>query len=83
MPFDSVSFWDMAGECHMTVPGERPISDASLVPLPGDRVTFDKDEEQFTVVYREFKYGAGTCFIMVFVQPSSRDPASPKQPESD
>ena len=71
--FDSVSFWDMAGERHLEVPGERSIQDASMLPLPGDRVSFERDEEQFTVVYREFKFRHGTCYVMVNVQPVARD----------
>lgn len=71
--FDSVSFWDMAGERHLEVPSERTIQDITMVPLPGDRVSFERDDEQFIVAYREFKFRHGTCYVMVNVQPAARD----------
>jgi hypothetical protein len=70
--FDSVAFWDMAAERHLQVPGDRNIQDIGMVPLPGDRISFERDDEQFIVVYREFKFRRGTCFIMVNVQPAAR-----------
>lgn len=32
--FDSVLFWDMAGERHLRVPRERTIQNIGMVPLP-------------------------------------------------
>ena len=71
--FDSVAFWDMAGECHLDISGNRSICDVAMIPLPGDRVSFAKDDEQYSVVYREFKFRNGTCFVIVNVQPVARD----------
>jgi hypothetical protein len=70
--FDSVLFWDMAGERHLDVPGSRAIRDINMVPLPGDRISFEHDEEQFIVAYRTFRFRGGICFIMVHVQPAAR-----------
>jgi hypothetical protein len=72
IPFDSVSFWDMAGERHLPISGQRTIQEISMVPLPGDRVSFDRDEEQFVVAYREFKFHGGICHVRVNVQPATR-----------
>lgn len=71
--FDSVSFWDMAGERHMPIVGSRSIQDIAMVPLPGDRIQFEGEQWQFMVVYREFTFRNGICHIMVNVQPAARD----------
>ena len=71
--FDGVSFWDMANERRLSVSDTRSIRDASMVPLPGDRVSFETDEEQFLVVYREFTFRHGLCLVTVNVQPAARD----------
>ncbi len=71
--FDSVSFWDMAGENHLGVPGERSIRDVGMIPLPGDRVSFGRDDEQFVVAYREFNFHGGICHVRVNVQPAARN----------
>jgi hypothetical protein len=70
--FDSVLFWDMAGERHLDVPGAGTIKDINMVPFPGDRISFERDEEQFIVAYRTFKFRGGTCFVIVHVQPAAR-----------
>lgn len=72
--FDSVTFWDMAGERHMKPPSDHSIKDIALVPLPGDRVSFGSEEAQFAVVYREFRFRpGGVCHVMVNLQPASRE----------
>lgn len=75
--FDSVSFWDMAGEKHLPEEKDRTsnrsIQDIGMVPLPGDHVCFGSDDEIYVVVYREFKFRHGTCFVRVNVQPAGRD----------
>ena len=75
--FDSVMFWDMAGERHLPEEKDRistrTIQDIGLIPLPGDRVCFGNDDEQYVVAYREFFIRRGTCFVRVNVQPAFRD----------
>ena len=71
--FDSVSFWDLATERHLTIPGSRSIQDIAFVPLPGDRVRIEDEEQEFIVMYREFKFRSGICSVMVSVQPATRD----------
>jgi hypothetical protein len=71
--FDGVSFWDMAGERHLRVSDSRSIRDGSMVPVPGDRVSFETEEDQFLVVYREFTFRHGLCLVTVNVQPVARD----------
>jgi hypothetical protein len=77
--FDSVSFWNMADECHLRLSGNRSICEISMVPLPGDRVSFEEIEQPFAVVYREFTFRNGICQVQVNVQPATRDnyPATP------
>jgi len=70
--FDGVSFWDMAGERHLELDRKHDIRDIGLVPLPGDRVSFPKENQQFTVVYREFAFRNGACSVMVNLQPAVR-----------
>lgn len=71
--FDSVSFWDLAGERHLEVVGSRSIQNIELIPLPGDRLRLEGYEETFIVAYREFSFPRGICHVMVNVQPASRD----------
>ena len=70
---DSVSFWDMASERHLTIAGRREITDIAMVPLPGDRIRFEGEEQQFVVMYREFQFRGGVCILMVRVQPAARE----------
>ena len=70
---DSVGFWDMAGEKHLKLPGKRTIENPALIPLPGDRLSFDGEDQEFVVAYREFKFRLGSvCFVLVHVQPAHR-----------